>query len=285
MSNTFTDITIPASSFVQGKGYAFPYIGTANANGTATNALGGGLNGAITGLAVGSTLPATIQGYPNTGATNVKMMTHVIGNSTISGGWLVWLYLAGTLDLTATGDKFTAAAGITFPLLRTNAFGASQNVVCRPLLHVTTALTTTAAVVTMKNAGATTGYKNQANATVVGTRSLTFPSATTAINTALTPFLEDTDSGVTAIQSINVGTAAATGACNVYLVEYIAPMNTYVLAKTMVHDSISRGLNLGPIASNPAVATGGTVTSYLTYLMADSSLRIPYNLLIGAQDA
>jgi hypothetical protein len=197
--------------------------------------------------------------------------------SILMGAWLVRYYLIGTLNLTATGDQFTHDAA-TFPVLRKKYGEASKPVTLMPVVYLTTALTTTAAIFKMKTDADGAGYVDQDGNNTVGTKDFTFPSATTNVNSTYCMLPNNGDFGVQDITQIDVGTASATGAANIYGVEFLAPIEG-ALARANLNDAAFSGLQMVDIA--PAVATSGTVTSYLGIFGTAGGARPGYIVLNG----
>jgi hypothetical protein len=112
----------------------------------------------------------------------------------------------------------------------------------------------------------------------VGTKDFTFPSATTNVNSTYLMMPNSDDFGVQDITQIDVGTASSTGAANIYGVEFLAPVEG-VIAKANLNDTVFGGLQMVDIA--PAVATSGTVTSYLGILGTAGGARPGYIVING----
>jgi hypothetical protein len=234
-------------------------------------------------LGPGSTYPGTLVGIDLPGAPgtlpNELFMSFATSSMSISmGAWLVRYYLIGTLNLTATGDQFTHDAAV-FPVLRTKYGEASKPVTLLPLVYVTTALTTTAADFILKTNAGGAGYVDQDGNNVVGTKTFTFPSSTTAIQSTFLALTNDATFGVQDITQIDIGTAAATGACNIYGVELIAPLGTTV-NRANPNDTVFNGIQMGNLQQ--AEATSGTVTSYLGIMGTSGSGRLCYTILNGS---
>lgn len=221
---------------------------------SAANANAGFISITFTGNSIGTTLPNTLGEWLIPGGITGDLWTiaSVDGFNVNLRGWMFSrIYKVGTVVLTATGNQFTHDSA-TFPLLRSE-FGASN----RPqalwaVIQVTTALTTTAAALTMD-------YVDQDGNSVTGTRTFTFPSVTTGQGSTYFLPLEQGDYAVRDVSAINITTASATGAATVWLMEQLQP--TYnVLSGSITADYVS-GHGLAVTNQTPAVATSGTVTT------------------------
>lgn len=221
---------------------------------------------------IGSTFPSSLAGVPTCPTPGDPINTAVVHyNCAVTRSqFLARLYKIGTLDLTGTGNKFTHDASVTFPLTRTVYGASSQAINLIPLVYVTTALTTTAAIFRLRNnTGPAAGYTNQAGSGVIGTFDFTFPSTTTAVNSAFIPPLEWGDSGIQDISQIDVTTASATGACTIYGMEILLPLTNFQSGVQMVYDGIVGGML--PFDIRPATPTSGTLTSLLAVVQLGST--------------
>jgi len=216
---------------------------------------------------IGTTYASTRQTVPLNGGTAPLRLLHATGannTSTSATLWLCRLYTIGTMNLNATGNQFTHHAA-TFPVLRTQFGEASSPVNLIPIIQVTTATTTTAAVISLSNVAGTDGYVDQDGNTVVGTASsFTFPAAATAVHSAFIPFLEITDYAIRDIVNIRVHTAAAAGAARIFGAELLSPINNWAGGGTSVNDHVFGALSMQDL--QPAVATSGTAESVLCVL-------------------
>lgn len=254
------------SRLMTGKSFRRKIVTGSAAATTAAVFASGGLTTKFHFNAIGSTLPTTTVGIPLAPGPVAEALLahlHVAVTSGLSIA-LVRLYELGTLNLAATGNQFTPAAGITFPLLRTVFGAASQPISLVPMLYITTATTTTAAVVRLQTATGTAGYVNQAGTSVIGTVTWTAPAAATAVQSGFMLPLNDGDVGVRSISQIRVDTAAAAGAARVYGVEILAGLGTVASQFSSIYDFIFG--QFAPVNLNPAVATAGTVTSHLAVI-------------------
>jgi len=258
------------------RGFCIPTQMSPLGTGTAAGSTlaGGFLNVQLVFDNFASTIPTTLVGLKNAPLT-ANPMSAAMAWSMLSngGGWtMAYAYKIGTLNLAATGDQFTHDAA-TFPILRTRMGEASKPLPLIPAIYVTTATTVTAPIVTLKNGAASTGYVDQDGNTVVGTRTLTFPNAATAVQTGLMPLLELTDYAIRDIQQINVGTAASAGAATVFGIELLLP--TPNLIGNVLGGMIDTGTDtFFPLDLRPGVATSGTATALLCFVQmrANSAL-------------
>lgn len=221
---------------------------------SAANANCGFISVGFVGNTIGTTLPNTFGEFlaPAGIASDLWSVASLDGFSSSFRGWMfARIYKVGTVVLTATGNQFTHDSA-TFPLLRSE-FGASN----RPqalwaVIQVTTALSTTAAALTMD-------YVDQDGNSVTGTRTFTFPAVTTGQGSVYFLPLEQGDWAVRDVTAINITTASAAGAATVWLMEQLEP--TYnVFAASLTADYVS-GHGLAVTNQNPATATTGTVTT------------------------
>jgi hypothetical protein len=268
-------------NMAKGKGIMLPTVSSGAGGTTAAIATSGHVQVEFT-LGPGSSYPGTLVGIDLPGAAgtlpNELFMSFATTSMSISmGAWLVRYYLIGTLDLTGTGDKFTHDAA-TFPVLRTKYGEASKPVTLLPLIYTTTALTGTAAAFELKTNAGGAGYVDQDGNNVVGTKTFTFPSATTAVQSAFLALTNNDTFGVQDITQIKVGTAASAGAASIYGVELIAPLGTTV-NRANPNDTIFSGIQMGDLQQ--ATATSGTVTSYLGIMGTSGSGRLCYIVLNG----
>lgn len=208
-----------------------------------------------------STMPSTLFNWPMPPQTPSTFLLQSVGDLSTSGSgaqYWGWLYKIGTLDMTATGDKFTHDTA-TFPVTRTILGAATTAVPLIPLVQVTTTLATTAAVFRLRTVGGAAGYTNQDNTGVVGTKTMTMPSATTVAGSTYIFRLEDGDSAVLDISNIEVTTAATAGAATIWGFEMLTSTNTPGIFQATGQDCLYGGLAASDMS--PAVATSGTATA------------------------
>lgn len=255
----------------QGLGMAMPVVTAAGAIGTAAALASGFINVSILSNSVGSTFPGTLVSFPFPPAPSAPISPTfgLIGNMGNRSGLLARLYRIGTLNLAATGNQFTHDSA-TFPLLRTEFGETNKPISLIPLIQVTTALTTTAATLRLRNAtGPASGYTNQDGTAQTGNIDFTFPSATTAANSTYVPMLNVAtsglrDSGVRDVSNIDVTTAAGAGAATIWGMEPIMPLAHFSNAGGGFTDAVMSGM-LGSDTA-PAVPTAGTLTSLLAFI-------------------
>ena len=234
-------------------------VTTAN---TAAAAASGLSSLALTGNTIGSTYPSTLASFqqpPAMSGDYINVAT-IQGVTATRGSGFVRVYLAGTLNLTATGDQFTHNAA-TFPLLRTIYGAASQPVALIPILQLTTATSVTAPAFQIQTNAGGAGYVNQSGTNEIGTKTFTFPAAATANGSCFFLRLNDTDYAARDITQIKVTTASTTGAANIWLMEHIGDAQG-VFAATSYYDPIMDA-GLRATTLTPAVATSGTASSRL----------------------
>lgn len=266
----------------KGLGVLLPVTLPAGGSGTTATAGSGHVQGEFL-LGTGTTYNSTLVGLDLPPALSNELFSTFTSMSLSlqMGGWLVRYYLLGTLNLTATGDQFTHDAA-TFPVLRKKYGEASKPVTLMPVVYLTTALTTTAATCVLKTDAGGAGYVDQDGNATVGTKTFTFPSTTTAVNSTYLMMPNSDDFGIQDITQIDVDIAAATGAANIYGMELLAPI-AGMLHKGSLNDMAFSGLQLVDLA--PAVATSGTVTSYLGIFGAQGGGRPGYLVLGGVLNA
>lgn len=248
----------------QGKGVTIPYVTLATVAGTAAATASGGLNAEVAMNSLGTVYPGTLQSLtkPSSG-TNSLLVEGLNFANTSRHGWLGYFYLLGTVDLTATGDKFTHSS--TFSSLQRTRMGvASQPINMMLIANVTTATSVTAPAFILKTVAGGSGYTDQSGNGVVGTLTFTFPAAATVINSSYWPMLEAGSSGVQDLLGVDVTIASTTGVLSMYGFEPLVP--TFVLGAGQGHrfDAMYSGTNM--VDMQPAVPNSGSVTSFLGIL-------------------
>lgn len=249
-----------------GKGEGFSMINLQLSSGTTTTAAAAASGFITTQLhfnGIGTARPSTLVGLPLPPVLP-NSLNFVFGqaglNSSNRGMYLAWIYKIGTLNLAATGNQFTHDAA-TFPILRTQFGVASQALTLIPILMITVATTTTAAILRLRNnSGPAAGYNNQDGTGTIGTIDFTLPNVATTVDSGFILRLEDGDSGVQNITQIDITTAAAVGTADVWGAELICPFGE-ILPLPFTMDAMTGGLSMADFA--PGVATSGTATAYL----------------------
>lgn len=229
-------------------------VTTANTGFTAAGSTSGFIGLNFTGNTIGTTLPNTFGEFliPAGITGDLWSIASADGYGGAARGWIfARIYKVGTVNLAATGSQFTHDAA-TFPLVRTEFGVSSKAQALWPVIQVTTALTTTAAALTMT-------YVNQAGTSVTGTRTFTFPSATTAQGSAYFLPLEQGDRACRDISAISITTASATGTATVWLMEQLEP--TYNVFQGAITADYLSGHGLAVTNQTAAVATSGTATT------------------------
>lgn len=256
---------------------------TANGGVSAAAAASNSIIPCIMYNALGTTFSSpfsTTQTLPITpGLTNARLINWHAGGSRVGVYTIAIAYNIGTLDLTSsTGNRLTHSAG-TFPVTRTRMGSASQPVVFDfVMVQVTTTLATAAPVLTMAS------YVNQAGATISGTKTMTFPSVTTAFQSCFILEVEDGDSGVQDVTSVTLTSAASAGAATLWGIEIIDVINEVSITTNANRDTVRNGIACDYI--NPGAATSGTIASSLVLLtLGVSSTATNYVSLTAVEDA
>lgn len=236
---------------------------------------------------VGTTVPTTLVGNQIApGPTASIFSTGQLASCQSAGneGFFAIAYKIGTVDLANAAatpyDGFTHDAGFTGPLKRTVYGAASKAITLIPMVYLTTATATTAPAFIMKTTAGGAGYVNQAGSNVIGTKTFTFPAATTVIDSCFVMRPENGDTGVQDITQLSVTVKGTTGAATIFGVEFIGPQSALNIGTGSYHDMVFGGLNMTDIV--PAVPTTGTVTSYLiSFNMNGGGTRQALGLLTG----
>lgn len=240
-----------------------------NASTTGANSSSGFLSINLFFNFLGTTAPNTLVGFQIPPSPSVSVF-HTFSNCALNNGrgtYLARLYNFGTVALNATGDKFTADASVTFPVTRTQLGASAQALGLIPILYVTTAITTTQPVITLKTVAGGTGYVNQDGNNVVGSRQMTLPLA--GVESAFIMRLEQDDSAVQKIAAVQVNTAASAGAARLFGAELIAPIAENSSNVNFANDSAF--LTPAMVDMAPASATSGTLTSYLAIIAINNT--------------
>ena len=106
---------------------------------------------------------------------------------------------------------------------------------------------------------------------MTGTKTFTYPSATTALGSAFVLKLEENDSAIQDILQINVGTAGSAGAASIYGFEPYAcgGHNGAGNNQPWLRDTTLGPYSIPNIAAG--TATSGTATSFLGFLGAQQA--------------
>lgn len=271
-------------TLAEGKGVFSPCTSATGINVSSAVAASGYFTAQLRANGLLSTMPSTLFDWPLPPAIPSTTLLQSAGCiSTAGSGGQFWgyFYKLGTLDLTATGDKFTHDAA-TFPVLRT-IFGATSTAVpLIPLIQITTALTTTAAVFRARTVGGAAGYVNQSGTSVIGTKTMTMPSATTVAGSTFFLRLEDGDSAVTDITNIEVTTAATAGAATVWGFEMQTSTHNHAIFSVAGQDCLYGGLAANDMS--PALATSGTATVLYGCLTMLAGTGVTGGFLWGVRD-
>lgn len=274
-----TDAATIQTLLAQGKGAVIPFV-TVGTSITAIGAAGGYLNPNMSFNNIGTVVGSTYNGILLPPGTNPLRLIYLDMWSP-QGGWLQNAYHLGTLDLTATGDKLTRDSW-TAPLQRTIMGQANQPLTLVPVIVLRTATATTPPVIRLRTAAGGAGYVNQDGVSVVGAKTVTFPSAATTAGATFVMRLEDGDSGVQDISAIEVVTAASAGLADVYLVELLAVHGGELSAGGSIHDKLFGGLELPDL--RPAVPASGSVNCLLNTCNFSNGANTNYGTIVAVED-
>jgi hypothetical protein len=147
--------------------------------------------------------------FPNT-STATNWMLDLNATATQDGTLMLYDRLVGVsgLSVATTGNKTVSSTGLP-------RYTSSAASVVEAWLEVTTATTTTAAIVSMNS------YTNEGGTTGRAGGTVTFPATATDVRTMIKMPLQAGDKGVQACSTINVATAAAAGVVNFVLLRPI----------------------------------------------------------------
>lgn len=248
-------------ALAEGKGMIMPLRSAVTVNVTVAAAASGFFRGHLTYNLLGTTFPGTLEDFRTPVVSKLRLVMLQMSGPDLKIHYLARVYKLGTLNLAATGDQFTHDAA-TFPITRTQFGVAAQPLTLLPIIQITTDTSVTAPVFRLRTAAGAAGYTNQDGATVIGTKTMTMPNITTVAQSVYIIRMEDFDSGVQDITSIEVTTAGTTGAANVWGLEILATASVANINLSTTNDALFGGL--APVNLEPGAATSGTATSYLT---------------------
>lgn len=274
------------SQFVQNIAKGYGFISPIQASGntfTAAAAASGFFGLQIRANFIGTSYPSTLVSYPlpPVAPSELLAMHHcsAMNSTTVTMHVLAWLYKLGTLNMAATGDQFTHDAA-TFPILRTVLGASNTPIELVPLVQVTTAAATTPPVFRLRTAAGAAGYVNQDGTSVIGTKTMTMPSATVSANSSYIFRLEDGDNAVRDISAIEVTTSGTAGAATIWGAEFISWSPSRGSCVPSAHDHLFGGLC--PTNLKAGVATSGTATALLCTLTYVSNASSIGGYLMGA---
>jgi hypothetical protein len=259
---SITNVADLQSKIQAGKQANIVFTSIASGAITAAAAASGSITGGLHWNAIGTTLHSTLVDIVEpTGASSNRIVGYSLQSTRAIGFSIVNLYQVGTLNLATSTSEFTHDAA-TFPILRTKMGQSSQPVALTPYLYVTTAATTTAAIMTID-------YVNQDGGSVTGTITTTMPATATAVGTLLRLPLELGDSGVRDITDVKITTPASAGAATIYLAEILDSSGVVVPHQAGFRNTTVRSPNI-PLLT-PGVATSGTASTKTTVRYFGSS--------------
>lgn len=264
----------------KGNGYFISTLLTGGNTTTAATSTSGLLTLRVHANSIGSSVPGTLGSIPKPTLTPAELYSMYFSAVTTAGkgGFFCNFYKLGTLNLAATGDQFTHDTA-TFPLLKTVYGQASQPISLIPIVLITTATATTAPAFRLRTAGGSAGYVDQDGNNVIGTKTFTMPSATTASQSTFVLRLEDGDSGVRDISAIEVTTAGTAGAATIYGMELLSPI-TMTTGIQITVDSMFAQFIMSDIST--ATATSGTATCVFGMVSGGSTGTLTPSVTIQA---
>lgn len=258
---------------VAGSGGVYTLALTSNTTATtAATATTGFVSFQIVGNQIGSVWPNTIAELQTTNGPDNTALVNIMATATVArGSATALIYKVGSVNFTATGNRFTHDAA-TFPLLRDEMGLSNQPQAYLPFLRVTTAITGVSPVIRLQTATGGAGYVDQDGVNVIGTTSISIPLS--LVGTCY--FLPlNTGSACRDILQVRVDTAATGGVAEVWMYEELVANQT-VVAGAGIYDVFGgSGLNLAP--AKPAMATAGSATTLFVttnYSNAAASLAI-----------
>jgi len=232
---------------------------------TAAAAASGFFTNSLNPNVIGSTLPGTIVGFQLPPSTNDLRLTFAeTAHNATDSFWLARFYRFGTCTLTATGNRLTHDG--TFTRLQRTVFGTANTAInLIPVMYITTATATAAAVFTMT-------YADQDGVSTTGPNN-TLPAAITAVQGLYNILMDVADYAVLDVTAITLsGSTPSAGACSIFGVELLAPINSVIAGTQGYTDLLFSGLSLPQL--QPATPDAGSVTSFL-------AVYCPSNLSTG----
>ncbi len=233
--------------------YWFPL---SNGTLTAAVAASGFFTNSLNPNVLGTTLPTTLVGFQLPPSTNDLRLTFVeTAHSATDAFWLARFYRIGTCTLTATGNRLTHDG--TFTRLRRTVFGTANTAINMiPLMYLTAATSANLLNYTMT-------YVDQDGNTGITSPNNTAPAAATNAQGLYNIMMDTSDYAVLDITAITVsGSAPATGTCDIYGAELLAPINSVITGTQGYTDLTFSNLSLSQL--QPASPDAGSVTSFLT---------------------
>lgn len=267
---TTTALADIANLEAQGKGVRISQVGVTSGGTTAATTASGNINQIFHYNSVGSTLYSTLVDIPiQAGLTSspLRLKSFSMGSNRAASYQLVRLYKIGTANL-ATGT-FTHDAA-TFPINKTQ-MGSSQALDLIPFIQVTTAPATTAPAFTFT-------YTNQADASVTGSTTFTFPSATAAVGSCYMMRLETGDSAVHDISAMSFSATGSAGAATIWGAE-IFGQSVVAGANTQGgKNALLKGISIPNILAG--TATSGTASTQLVPMSIGLTLTTQHSIIV-----
>jgi len=267
---TTTAIADIANLEGQGKGVRLSQIGVASGGTTAATTVSGNINQIFLYNSIGTTLYSALVDIPIQGgltSSPLRLKNFSAGANRVLDIQLVRLYKIGTVNL-ATGT-FTHDAA-TFPVNKTQ-MGTSQALDLIPFIQVTTAPATTAPAFTFS-------YTNQADASVTGATTFTFPSATTAVGSCYMMRLETGDSAIHDITAMSFSATGSAGAATIWGAEVFGSAKIASATACGAKNALLKGISIPNV--NPATATSGTATTQLVPMAVGVTLTTTHSIVV-----
>lgn len=254
----------------QGKGVRLSQVGVASGGTTAATSASANINQIFLYNSIGTTLYSTLVDIPiQAGLTSspLRLKNFSVGLNRVADVQLVRLYKLGTVSL-STGT-FTHDAA-TFPILKTQ-MGSSQALDLIPFIQVTTAPATTAPAFTFS-------YTNQADASVTGATTFTFPSATTAVGSCYMLRLEAGDSAIHDLTAMSFSATGTAGAATLWGMESFGSAKVAAATACGAKNALIKGISIPNVL--PGAATSGTATSQLVPMAVGVTLTTTHSIVV-----